>query len=32
MTVSVQEAKAPAHDPENKARRAVPLRPAIYLE
>jgi leucyl-tRNA synthetase len=32
MTVSVQEAKAPAHDPEDKARRAVPLRPAIYLE
>lgn len=32
MEVSVQDAGEPEHDPENKAGRAVPRRPAIYLE
>ncbi len=32
MEVSVQKAESPKHDPEAKARKAVPLKPAIYLE
>ena len=32
MTVAVQRADEPKHDPENKARRSVPFKPAIYLE
>jgi len=32
MSLSVQRAERPDHDPENKAQRATPLKPAIYLE